>query len=224
MKLKPSWWVIVIVGVLFNIWLFVFISHAQDLFDRAEIEFDIDYIDIDKVEMLGGTINGQVMAVWMKSGSVLTKTLSKSNIEFSDDREFDNGEDYAFTSESVFNKRRIPIESVFNKHRIPIEELRKKPGEELVSRVGDLINGEWSGHTTYRIFDMMFALKLKDYKGVQFVQLTMDVIKANLKYYNRPQSLLAERDMLLQFAEKDEQLTKMANDFLEENGFNKEKE
>ena len=62
--------------------IFTITSHAQDLFDRAEIEFDIDYIDIDKIKLLGSTRSGFVMAVWMKSGSVLTKTLSKSNKKY----------------------------------------------------------------------------------------------------------------------------------------------
>jgi len=105
-EMKKVYIVVFINITILLLWLFVSFSHAQDLFDRAEIEFDIDYIDIDKVKVIGGTINGQVMVVWMKSGSVLTKTLSKSNVEyeFREDREFDNGGDYAFASESIFTK------------------------------------------------------------------------------------------------------------------------
>ena len=217
--MKFSYALILIMALLLIIvCLFIFVapkSHAQDLFDRAEIEFDIDYIDIDKVKILGGTIKGQVMAVWMKSGSVLTKTLSKSNVEY-EYREFDSGVNYDFTPESIFAKDKIPI-----------EELRKKPGEELVSMAGDLItgyggNGEWGNHTTYRLFDILLALKLNEHRGSEFVQIVMDVINASLKNEIKPRKLLAERSMLLTFAKGDEQLTKMANDFLEENGFNKE--
>jgi len=204
--------------ITITICLFILpIAYAQDLFDRAEIEFDIDYIDIDNVQILGGTRSGFVMVAWMKSGSVLTKTLSKSNVEyeFSEDREFDNGGDYsphhsirAYDEESVFT---------YDKDKISIEDLRKESEEELVSRAYHLINCEWDDHITYRLFDVIFALKLNGYRGSEMVQLSMDVIKANLEYTNEPRRLLSERDMMLQFAEDDEQLTKMANDFLEEN-------
>ena len=145
------------------------------------------------------------MAVWMKSGSVLTKTLLKSKMEY------DGNSHYEFTPESVLNE-----------HRIPIEDLRKESAEELALRANDIINGEWDARTTFELFDVIFALKLEGNRGSEFVQLTMDVIKANLKYDGyHPRRLLSEMDMMLQFAEGDEQLTKMAKDFLEENGFNK---
>ena len=212
--MKFSYALILIMALLLIIvCLFIFVapkSHAQDLFDRVEIEFDIDYIDIDKVKMLGSKNKGRVIAVWMKSGSVLTKTLSKSNVEY-EYREFDSGVNYAFTPESVFAKDRIPI-----------QELRKESTGELASRINDLINSEWYDHITYRLFDILFALKLNEHRGSEFVQIVMDVINTNLKNEMKPRKLLAERDILLAFAEGDEQLTKMANDFLEENGFNKE--
>ena len=213
--MKFSYALILIMALLLIIvCIFIFVapkSHAQDLFDRAEIEFNIDYIDIDKVKILGGTVKGQVMAMWMKSGSVLTKTLSKPNVEyeFREDREFDNGGSYAFTPESVFAKDRIPI-----------QELRKESTGELASRINDLINSEWyDDYITYRLFDILFALKLNEHRGSEFVQLTMDVINTNLKNGMKPRKLVAEKSMLLTFAKGDEQLTKMANYFLEENGF-----
>ena len=199
-----------LIGAIFLFIVFVSPIYAQGLFDQAEIEFNVDYIDIGNVQILGSKAKGQVMVVWMKSGSVLTKTLSNSKIKYSDreDREFDNGGDYTFTPESVYTEDRVQI-----------EELRKKPVEELILRASDLINGEWGDHTTFRLFDVIFALKLEGNRGSEFVQLTMDVIKANLKYENRPRRLLAEKDMMLQFAEGDEQLTKDVNNFLKENGF-----
>ena len=205
-----------IIGVIFLFIVFISPIYAQDLFDRAEIEFDVDYIDIGNVQILGSKAKGQVMVVWMKSGSVLTKTLLKSKIKYNnrEDREFDNGGDY-YRYESP--------EMVLNEHRIPIEDLIKKSAEELALRANDIINGEWDARTTFELFDVIFALKLEGNRGSEFVQLTMDVIKANLKYDGyHPRRLLAEMDMMLQFAEGDEQLTKMANDFLEENGFNEE--
>jgi len=203
-----------LIGAIFLLIVFVSPIYAQDLFDRAEIEFDIDYIDIDKVKVIGGTINGQVMEVWMKSGSVLTKTLSKSNSE----------EGNYYTSSPPGGSYGYSMEHYGNEpyDKPNISDLRKRSKEELILRANDIINGEWHARTTFELFDVIFALKLNDNKGSDFVQLTMDVIKANLKYENRPRRLLAERDMMLQFAEGDEQLTKMANDFLEENGFNKE--
>ena len=213
MKISSVFIMSVIYIFIFLFFVFISFSRAQDLFDRAEIEFDIDYIDIDKVKVIGGTINGQVMAVWMKSGSVLTKTLSSSKIKYNDDS------DISFSYRGISDN---DSESKFTKNRIPIEELRKKSVEELISITNDLINGEWGDHTTFRLFDVIFALKLEGNRGPEMVKLTMDVINANLKYENRPRRLLAERDMMLQFAEGDEQLTQTVNDFLEEKGFNKE--
>ena len=72
------------VFIMFVIYIFIFLffvsfSRAQDLFDIAKIELDIDYIDIAGIEIFGNEKTGQVIAVWMKNGDVLTKTLSKSN-------------------------------------------------------------------------------------------------------------------------------------------------
>jgi len=214
MKISSVFIMSVIYIFIFLFFVFISFSRAQDLFDRAEIEFDIDYIDIAGIEIFGNKKTGQVMAVWMKNGDVLTKTLSKSNAE-------NDSSVYDWQSgDTVYQYRGLNL----NKDKIPIEELRKESTEELVSRATDLINSEWDDHTTFRLFDVVFALKLNDNRGPEFVQLTMDVIKANLKYENRPRRLLAERDMMLGFAKGDEELTKQANEFLENNGFNKEKE
>ena len=214
MKISSVFIMSVIYIFIFLFFVFISFSRAQDLFDRAEIEFDIDYIDIAGIEIFGNKKTGQVMAVWMKNGDVLTKTLSKSNAE-------NDSSVYDWQSgDTVYQYRGLNL----NKDKIPIEELRKESTEELVSRATDLINSEWDDHTTFRLFDVVFALKLNDNRGPEFVQLTMDVIKANLKYENRPRRLLAERDMMLGFAKGDEELTKQAKEFLENNGFNKEKE
>ena len=186
------------IGAVFLFFIFVLSIHAQDLFDQAEIEFDVDYIDIDNVQILGDKNKGRVMVVWMKSGSVLTKTLLKSNIR---DTQYAN------------------LETSYN-----IVELKKQPKEELISMAYDLINSHWHDKTTFRLFDIIFALELANNKGFEFVELTIDVIKANLEYGSIPTKLFAEQRMLLDFAKGDEQLTEMANIFLEENGFKNKKE
>ena len=190
------------IGAVFLFFIFVLSIHAQDLFDQAEIEFDVDYIDIDNVQILGDKNKGRVMVVWMKSGSVLTKTLLKSNIR---DTQYTN------------------LETSYNnpEGKVPIEELEKQPKKELISMAYDLINSHWHDKTTFRLFDIIFALELTNNKGFEFVELTIDVIKANLEYGLTPTKLFAERIMLLNFAKGDEQLTEMANIFLEENGFKK---
>ena len=58
-----------IIGAIFLLIVFVSSIYAQGLFDQAEIEFDVDYIDIGNVQILGSKAKGQVMVVWMKSGS-----------------------------------------------------------------------------------------------------------------------------------------------------------
>ena len=70
---------------------------------------------------------------------------------------------------------------------------------------------------------MMILLKLQKNRGSQFVTLGMDIITADLEHEIPLERLGAEARYLRDFAEGDEQLTKMANDFLEDNGFNKEK-
>jgi len=214
-----------IIGAIIALLLWLFIcfvsmSHAQDLFDLAEIEFDIDYIDIAGIEIFGNKKSGQVMAVWMKNGDVLTKTLSKSKIKYNnrEDREFDNGGDY--NSPPPGAQGHSYGNDPYDKPSI--SDLRKKTKEELILRANDLINGEWETQTTFRLFNVIFALKLEGNRGSEMAKLTMDVINANLKYENRPLRLLGERDMLLSFAEGDEELTKQTNEFLENNGFNKE--
>jgi len=203
-----------LIGVFFLLIIFISPIYAQDLFDQAEIEFDVDYIDIDKVKLLGSKNKGQVIAVWMKSGSVLTKTLSKSKIKYSnredredrEDREFDNG---GYPG------------NIINYEKPLISELREKSDEELVSKIYNLLDEEWiNQRTTYLLFDVEFALKLNGGRNSEYVQLAMDIINYNLEHGMNIRQLQGEKDMLKQFAEEDEQLTKMANDFLEEKGFN----
>ena len=211
-----------LIGAIFLLIVFASMTYAQDLFDRAEIEFDIDYIDIDKVKILGGTIKGQVMAVWMKSGSVLTKTLSKSNSKV----EFDNSYDDNETDEgnAIYNYQ--------NTKDSPVLELDGKSDAEIIAMANDIINKpEWTYNykwsTVYaEEIDLSFILGYlyytKEVKGAECVRLAMDVIAADIEHGQKPNILYTEQRRLKGFAEGDEQLTKMANDFLEENGFNKE--
>ena len=216
--MKFSYALILIMALLLIIvCIFIFVapkSHAQDLFDRAEIEFDIDYIDIDKVKILGSKNKGKIIAVWMKSGSVLTKTLSKSKIKFSDDREFDNGEDYNERTEERDES------NIWN-----------MTTDELIVEANRILSSQWinksdalgSGyHEEMDLLKILHYLKLSNNKGPEFVRLAMDIIAADLKRGSKIGTMSGELDALEYFAEGDEQLTKMANDFLEENGFNKE--
>ena len=206
---------------------FVSFSHAQDLFDRAEIEFDIDYIDIDKVKLLGGKSKGQVIAVWMKSGSVLTKTLSKSNIKFNDreDREFDNGriED---DLHSVYNHEDVKSPDYFTTIGKTPDQLIEMANGIISSTSEWTYNYKWSTSTKEEL-SLSNILKTLRYthnvKGPVFVKLAMDVISADLAHGVSREKLHPEKGNLLDFAEGDEELTKQVNDFLEENGFNKEK-
>jgi len=217
---------LLLIAVILILCMFMATSHAQDLFDQAEIEFDIDYIDIDKVKVIGGTINGQVMAVWMKSGSVLTKTLSKLNSKFgdNDDREFDDGRD---NLHSIYN---------YQDDESPdyLVSVGKSP-DQLIVIANDIINStsEWTydykWSTSHKeeldLLNILGKLRyIHNVKGPVSVKLAMDVITADLAHGTSRKKLYPEKENLLSFAQGDEQLTKMANDFLEENGFNEEKE
>ena len=213
-----------LIGAVFLLIVFVLPVHAQDLFDRAEIEFDIDYIDIDKVKVMGGTKKGQVMAVWMKSGSVLTKTLSKSKIKYNDSNNNSYSYSYSDGDNEVYNYE--------SDESVPQLKLKEMSTDEIITMANEIINkSEW----TYNYkFSTSFAEELNlcsiishfgfaGKKGAEYVQLTMDIITAEIEHGQRASRLLLEKSNLLDFAEGDDQLTKMANDFLEENGFNKEK-
>ena len=210
------------------LWLFVNFTHAQDLFDRAEIEFDIDYIDIDKVKLLGSKSKGQVMAIWMKSGSVLTKTLLKSKIKNNNSNDSGYfypgyGENEVYTYE---DDEEIP-------HNLFVTTLDKSD-DELIVMANDIINSttKWTHNfrwsTSYKeemdLSKILNALYYKDSKGSKFVNIGIDIISSELEHGVEAVSLLSEKRSLLSFAKGDEELTKQANEFLENNGFNKEKE
>ena len=106
-----------LIGAIFL--FFILSACAQTLFDQAEIEFDVDYIDIDKVKMLGSDKKGHVLVVWLKNGNVLTKTLSNSKIKY------DTDDNYSDTA----------LYSVLHQNRLPISELENMSNVELVSRI-----------------------------------------------------------------------------------------
>ena len=186
------------------------VAYAQDLFDQAEIEFDVDYIDIDNVQILGSKTKGQVMVVWMKSGSVLTKTLSNSKIKYSDD-----------DSDISYSYRGIEENNIWD---MSTEELRGEANRILSSewtnrngRLGSGYNEEMD------LLKILTCLKYEQNKGsLEFVGLAMDIIVADMEYGARVGTMNGERSALEYFAEGDEQLTKIVNDFLTEKGFNKE--
>jgi hypothetical protein len=214
-----------LMGAIFLFFVFVSSVYAQNLFDQAEIEFDIDYIDIDKVKILGSKNKGQVMAVWLKTGDVLTKTLSNSKIKYSDD----NNDSWHTPGQQVDSGRLDLREFHYPK---PISdtieskpsnaELKAKSDEELVSRIHNLLNGEWNQQTTFLLFDIIFVLQSKDRKGSEYVQLTIDIINHSLENGMTNRELQAEKHILIIFAEGDIQLVKTVNNFLEEKGFKKE--
>ena len=191
-----------IIGAIFLLIVFVSPIYAQGLFDQAEIEFDVDYIDIGNVQILGNENKGRVMAVWLKNGNVLTKTLSNSKIKY---------------LEIITDNPVIYSDS----NRLPMSELENMSNEELISRIYDLLNEEWVNETTYLLFDTVLVLKFKNAKGTEYVQLTIDIINYNLEHGLSPNKLRAEETALKSFAEGDDELEKIVNDFLTEKGFNK---
>ena len=206
-----------LIGVIFLLLVFISFSHAQDLFDQAEIEFDIDYIDIDKVKVLGGPNKGQVMAVWIKNGSVLTKTLSNSKIKYSDD-------DYSYdrNQESSFHE----VYNFKDNEAVPLLELKGKSIDEIIAMAYEIINKlEWTYNYKWsethseelNLTHIMGRLQLDHQaKGPRLVRLGMDIITADLEHGQEARKLDIEARYLKEFAKGDEQLTKEVNDFLTE--------
>jgi len=217
-----------IIGAIFLLIVFVSPIYAQDLFDRAEIEFDIDYIDIAGIEIFGNKKSGQVMAVWLKNGDVLTKTLSMSNGKNSYSN--DGWQPLHHLSGSDDEN----LHEVYNYEEgesAPYLNLYDKSTDELIKMARDIINKpewtynyKWSNSYSEEIdlCHILDNLKDRNARGSEEVQLTMDVISADLEHGQIREKLYTEKNMLLGFAKGDEELTKQANEFLEENGFNKE--
>ena len=204
-----------IIGAIFLLIVFVLPIYAQDLFNRAEIEFDIDYIDIDKVKVLGGPNKGQVMAVWMKNGSVLTKTLSNSKIKYNDDSDDDS-----------FNE----VYNYEDGESAPYLKLDGKSTDEIIAMAYEIINKlEWTYNYKWsethseelNLTHIMSRLQTNKAKGPRLVRLGVDIITADLEHGQEARKLYIESRYLKEFAEGDEQLTKEVNDFLTEKGFNK---
>ena len=220
-----------IIGAIFLLFVFVSSIYAQDLFDRAEIEFDIDYIDIAGIEIFGNKKTGQVMAVWMKNGDVLTKTLSKSNAKNSSSDEtypnvnYEGPRDYDQGNE-VYNyedNESPPSLNLYDKSTTTNELMAL--ARDIINKPEWTYNYEWSSiySEEMNLCRIMDSLNYRGEKGTEAVQLAMDVISADLEHGQKPEKLFIEETRLLRFAEGDEELTKQANKFLEENGFNEEK-
>ena len=200
-----------------------FVAYAQDLFDQAEIEFDVDYIDIGNVQILGSKARGQVMVVWMKSGSVLTKTLSNSKIKYSDDDDISYSSNGLAATNEVYNFE--------DNENPPVPELGGRSVDEIIAMAYEIINKpEWTynykwSETYSEELDLTYIMdhfSRNNEKGPELVKLGMDIITADLKRGQKVEKLYTEKSCLKSFAEGDEQLTQTVNDFLEENGFNKE--
>ena len=212
--------------------LFSSLSHGQqDLFEQAEIVFDIDYIDIDRIQIFGNKSKGQVMAVWLKSGSVLTKTLLKSNskneynsspawpgADFAGHEQLDDYGDEVYPEEG---------ENSFDYGSDPDRRnyYQTLSTEELITSANDIISRpEWiieQGHTHEEVDLMMIlmCLKRKNDKGPKFVTLAKDVITTDLEHEIPIHRLRIEASYLMGFAEGDEELTKDVKTFLDNNGF-----
>ena len=211
-----------LIGAIFLFIVFVSPIYAQGLFDQAEIEFNVDYIDIGNVQILGSKAKGQVMVVWMKSGSVLTKTLSNSKIKYSDD-------DYSYdrNQESSFHE----VYNYEGNESAPLLKLNGKSTDEIIVMAYEIINKpEWTYNYKWSqsyaeevdLNQIMGHFDRNNIKGPELVRLGMDIITADLEHGQVRGALLHEKRKLEEFAEGDEQLTQTINDFLEEKGFNKE--
>ena len=54
------------------------LSFGQDLLNQASEIFNVNIMSIDKVLKLGSSKKGIVIAMWLKNGNVMTKTLKKT--------------------------------------------------------------------------------------------------------------------------------------------------
>ena len=208
-----------IIGAIFLFIVFISPIYAQDLFDQAEIEFDVDYIDIDNVQILGSKNKGQVMVAWLKNGSVLTKTLSNSKIKYSDnDYSYDRNQESSF--HEVYNFK--------DNEAVPLLELKGKSIDEIIAMAYEIINKlEWTYNYKWsethseelNLTHIMGRLQTNKAKGPELVRLGVDIITADLEHGQEARKLWIEARYLKEFAEGDEQLTKEVNDFLKGNGF-----
>jgi hypothetical protein len=68
--------------ILFIILLSPFIAHADLMDDALEVFIDVAEDDIEFVQQFGNEQSGFVLCVWLRNGSVLTKTVKKGYFEY----------------------------------------------------------------------------------------------------------------------------------------------
>ena len=127
--------------VFLSIMLIAKLSFGQDLLDEASEIFNVDIMSIDKVLKLGSSKKGIVIAMWLKNGNVMTKTLKKTK-----QKESYAGDSVRQWNETVdgWQARNPLVQSEYDRGNYP-DSLTEERINEDISRLEEVINkSEWT--------------------------------------------------------------------------------
>ena len=106
-----------------------------------------------------------------------------------------------------------------------IQTLHKKSSDKLIAMIyHNILFSDWTDASKSNLMKLLLVLEERGHNGPGFVDLTIDVIMIDLEHNVKLENLYIEKKILMKFTEGHEYLIKWVDTFLEENGFNKEKE
>ena len=106
-----------------------------------------------------------------------------------------------------------------------IQTLHKKSSDKLIAMIyHNILFSDWTDTSKSNLMKLLLVLEERGHNGPGFVDLTIDIIMIDLEHNVKLENLYIEKKILMKFTEGHEYLIKWVDTFLEENGFNKEKE
>ena len=106
-----------------------------------------------------------------------------------------------------------------------IQALHKKASDKLIAMIyHNILFSDWTDTSKSNLMKLLLVLEERGHNGPGFVDLTIDIIMIDLEHNVKLENLYIEKKILMKFTEGHEYLIKWVDTFLEENGFNKEKE
>ena len=123
--------------VFLSIMLIAKLSFGQDLLDEASEIFNVNIMSIDKVLKLGSSKKGIVIAMWLKNGNVMTKTLKKTKQNYDGDDSARQWNEDGWQSE--YDRGNPAYRSSYS------DSLTEERINEDISRLEEVINkSEWT--------------------------------------------------------------------------------